>query len=178
MSIHRPMRAHAFFTRAASGLLATLLSSGAVLAADPNPSIETVVVSASPITPEDKLATIVDTVDRDEILRAGGANLADALLLLVDLPTLLVQAVELLVQLLGLLPQRDHLAQHLLRLLVEVTLLDPQAELAVVRESMRAACRVSSSSRLRRLRYLPIPQLTIASNPRSGRSGTRCAVRR
>ncbi len=37
------------------------------------------VVSASPITPEDKLATIVESVDREEILRAGGANLADAL---------------------------------------------------------------------------------------------------
>ena len=48
-------------------------------AADPTSAIDTVVVSASPITPEDKLATIVDSVDRDEILRAGGANLADAL---------------------------------------------------------------------------------------------------
>lgn len=48
-------------------------------AGDPASSIDTVVVSASPITPEDKLATIVESVDRDEILRAGGANLADAL---------------------------------------------------------------------------------------------------
>ena len=40
---------------------------------------ETVVVSASPITPEDKLATIVEAVDREEILRAGGASLVDAL---------------------------------------------------------------------------------------------------
>jgi len=78
MSIHRPTRASALFSGTAAGLLSALLSSAA-LAADPNPSIETVVVSASPITPEDKLATIVDTVDRDEILRAGGANLADAL---------------------------------------------------------------------------------------------------
>jgi iron complex outermembrane receptor protein len=63
----------------ATGLLVAFLFNRAALAADPNPSIETVVVSASPITPEDKLATIVDTVDRDEILKAGGANLADAL---------------------------------------------------------------------------------------------------
>jgi iron complex outermembrane receptor protein len=48
-------------------------------AADPTSAIDTVVVSASPITPEDKLATIVESVDRDEILRSGGANLADAL---------------------------------------------------------------------------------------------------
>jgi iron complex outermembrane receptor protein len=41
--------------------------------------MDVVVVSASPITPEDKLATIVETVDRDEILRSGGANIADAL---------------------------------------------------------------------------------------------------
>jgi iron complex outermembrane receptor protein len=51
----------------------------AVHAADPSSPIETVVVSASPITPGDKLATIVESVDRAEILRAGGANLADAL---------------------------------------------------------------------------------------------------
>jgi iron complex outermembrane receptor protein len=79
MSIHRPTRAFAHFARPAAAALAALPFNGAVLAADPNSSIETVVVSASPITPEDKLATIVDTVDRDEILRAGGANLADAL---------------------------------------------------------------------------------------------------
>jgi iron complex outermembrane receptor protein len=79
MSIHRPTRASARFRAAAAGLFTAFLFHGAALAADPNPSIETVVVSASPITPEDKLATIVDTVDREEILRAGGANLADAL---------------------------------------------------------------------------------------------------
>jgi iron complex outermembrane receptor protein len=59
-------------------LAATIYSAGAN-AADPSSAIDTVVVSASPITPEDKLATIVESVDRDEILRAGGANLADAL---------------------------------------------------------------------------------------------------
>ena len=75
MSILRPMRA---FSRLA-GLGAGILFMLGAHAAPPNSPIETVVVSASPITPEDKLATIVDTVDRDEILRAGGANLADAL---------------------------------------------------------------------------------------------------
>jgi iron complex outermembrane receptor protein len=44
------------------------------------PGIETIVVTASPLTTDpDKLATIVGQVDRTEILRAGGPNLADAL---------------------------------------------------------------------------------------------------
>ena len=60
-------------------LLSASAGSAAAIAADPASSIDTIVISASPITPEDKLATIVETVDRDEILRAGGANLADAL---------------------------------------------------------------------------------------------------
>jgi iron complex outermembrane receptor protein len=60
-------------------LLSAAAGSQATHAADPASSIDTIVISASPITPEDKLATIVETVDRDEILRAGGANLADAL---------------------------------------------------------------------------------------------------
>ena len=51
----------------------------ATWAADPSSPMDTVIVTASPITPEDKLATIVESVDRDEILKAGGANLADAL---------------------------------------------------------------------------------------------------
>jgi len=60
-------------------LLSATAGSAAAIASDPASSIDTIVISASPITPEDKLATIVETVDRDEILRAGGANLADAL---------------------------------------------------------------------------------------------------
>lgn len=59
--------------------VATAICIGNALAADPASPIETVIVSASPITPDDKLATIVETVDRAEILRSGGANLADAL---------------------------------------------------------------------------------------------------
>lgn len=62
-----------------AALLATTIYSAGAQAADPASPIDTVVVSASPITPEDKLATIVESVDRDEILRSGGANLADAL---------------------------------------------------------------------------------------------------
>jgi iron complex outermembrane receptor protein len=62
-----------------AALLAAALASPIAFAADPTSAIDTVVVSASPITPEDKLATIVESVDRDEILRAGGANIADAL---------------------------------------------------------------------------------------------------
>ncbi|MEJ0084839.1 MAG: TonB-dependent receptor [Pseudomonadota bacterium] len=59
-------------------LLSTAFS-GVVFADERNSPIETIVVSASPITPEDKLATIVDSVDREEILKSGGANIADAL---------------------------------------------------------------------------------------------------
>ena len=45
-----------------------------------SPGIETIVITASPLTTDpDKLATIVGEVDRTEILRAGGPNLADAL---------------------------------------------------------------------------------------------------
>jgi iron complex outermembrane receptor protein len=44
------------------------------------PDITTVVVTASPISGDpDHLATIVESVNRDQILRNGGANLADAL---------------------------------------------------------------------------------------------------
>jgi iron complex outermembrane recepter protein len=65
---------------AAIGCASLLSVVSAANAADAdNSSIDTVVVTASPITPEDKLATIVESVDRDEILRSGGANLADAL---------------------------------------------------------------------------------------------------
>ncbi|HEU5134746.1 MAG TPA: TonB-dependent receptor [Steroidobacteraceae bacterium] len=70
MSMRKPVRALLFLST---------FGSAATHAADPASSIDTIVISASPITPEDKLATIVETVDRDEILRAGGANLADAL---------------------------------------------------------------------------------------------------
>jgi iron complex outermembrane recepter protein len=80
MSSPRPTRALQLSIRiACAGALSTLMSVAKAQDADPGSPIETVVVSASPITPEDKLATIVDTVDRDEILRAGGASLADAL---------------------------------------------------------------------------------------------------
>lgn len=63
---------------AAIGCLSFALGAAPLWAADVSPT-QTVVVSASPITSNDKLATIVDSVDRDEILRSGGANLADAL---------------------------------------------------------------------------------------------------
>lgn len=46
-------------------------------AAAPN---DTVIVTASPLAADaDRFATIVETVDRDQILKQGGANLADAL---------------------------------------------------------------------------------------------------
>jgi iron complex outermembrane receptor protein len=51
-----------------------------VLADSPDAPLQTVVITASPITTDpDHIATIVETVDRDDILRKGGANLADAL---------------------------------------------------------------------------------------------------
>ena len=51
-----------------------------VLADAPDAPLQTVVITASPIpTDPDHIATIVETVDRDDILRKGGANLADAL---------------------------------------------------------------------------------------------------
>lgn len=59
------------------------LSVTAVALAD-NPvkpqDVQTVVVTASPLSSDpDALATIVESVNRDQILRSGGANLADAL---------------------------------------------------------------------------------------------------
>jgi iron complex outermembrane receptor protein len=83
MSIHAPMRVSkpsaAIGGRLLIGFCAMMILDAAAIAADPGSPIETVIVSASPITPEDKLATIVESVDRAEILRSGGANLADAL---------------------------------------------------------------------------------------------------
>src|SRR5688500_11516562 len=85
MTMFTPMGASTSARRDGAGrfalqaaLVATFFSAVAN-AADPSSAIDTVIVSASPITPEDKLAIIVESVDRDEILRAGGANLADAL---------------------------------------------------------------------------------------------------
>jgi len=68
---------------AASALAATFVLSNA-RAADDNATksdeLETIVVSASPITQDrNYLATIVGTVDRSQILQSGGASLADAL---------------------------------------------------------------------------------------------------
>jgi iron complex outermembrane receptor protein len=57
------------------------LSVTTVTLADTQPqNVQTVVVTASPLSGDpDALATIVDSVGRDKILRSGGANLADAL---------------------------------------------------------------------------------------------------
>lgn len=67
-------------------LFSTVVLSTAVAtvawANEPNASaaVAEVVVTASPIAGDpDRFATIVDQVDRDEVLAAGGANLADAL---------------------------------------------------------------------------------------------------
>jgi iron complex outermembrane recepter protein len=83
MSISVPARAVeriAAWQRLACAIPIPFLAAAAYAGdADPSSPMETVVVSASPITPEDRLATIVETVDRDEILRAGGTSIADAL---------------------------------------------------------------------------------------------------
>jgi iron complex outermembrane receptor protein len=51
-----------------------------VVAANANDSIETVVVTASPVAGNpDRFATITGHVDREQILQSGGSNLADAL---------------------------------------------------------------------------------------------------
>lgn len=59
--------------------LATFATVAPAWADDEASPPQTVVVTASPITDQDKLATLVDSVSRDEILEAGGANLSDAL---------------------------------------------------------------------------------------------------
>ncbi|MEY2853567.1 MAG: hypothetical protein RL030_699, partial [Pseudomonadota bacterium] len=45
----------------------------------PADELEAVVVTASPIGDPESLATIAGSVNRDSLLRSGGANLADAL---------------------------------------------------------------------------------------------------
>jgi iron complex outermembrane receptor protein len=75
---------YTFSLRAASALtsIASLGLSSLVFADDASNTKDatTVVVTASPLVQNpDYLATIVDTVERDDILRKGGANIADAL---------------------------------------------------------------------------------------------------
>ncbi|MEP7312184.1 MAG: TonB-dependent receptor [Pseudomonadota bacterium] len=68
------------------GALAALVTLGSPLLAAgqtapaADSQLETVIVTASPLSADpDYLATLVDKVSRDEILRSGGANLADVL---------------------------------------------------------------------------------------------------
>src|SRR5262245_15690083 len=64
----------------APAALVSLAVTSVALADDKPKDVQTVVITASPITEDaDFLATIVDSVNRDKILRSGGANLADAL---------------------------------------------------------------------------------------------------
>lgn len=61
-------------------LLATSALSPLYAAANSGQTLETVIVSASPLsTDPNQLATIIGQVNRDQILQSGGANLADAL---------------------------------------------------------------------------------------------------
>jgi iron complex outermembrane receptor protein len=64
----------------ASVAIASLCISALAIADSESGQLDTVVVTASPLSHDpDYLATIVDSVTRDQILRQGGANLADAL---------------------------------------------------------------------------------------------------
>src|SRR4051812_10646302 len=61
-------------------LLSTCLIPVVAQADEASDAIETITVTASPfVSDPDKLSTIVGQVDRDEILRSGGASLSDAL---------------------------------------------------------------------------------------------------
>jgi iron complex outermembrane receptor protein len=61
-------------------LASLIVSSQAFAETAPPPPLQTVVITASPLPQDpDYLATLVESVDRDQILRRGGANLADAL---------------------------------------------------------------------------------------------------
>ena len=65
---------------ATTALGSLCLSSHAFSADAPNNPTQTVVITASPLPQDpDYLATLVEQVSRDKILRSGGANLADAL---------------------------------------------------------------------------------------------------
>ncbi len=64
----------------AGSALASLVLAASALAQTAARPVETVVVTASPIAQNaDAFSTIVDVVDRDQILAQGGSNLADAL---------------------------------------------------------------------------------------------------
>jgi iron complex outermembrane receptor protein len=68
------------FLGATTALGSLCISAQAVSADAQNTPTQTVVVTASPLPQDpDYLATLVEQVSRDKILRSGGANLADAL---------------------------------------------------------------------------------------------------
>ena len=64
-------------------LLPAVLLPSAALAAPPAPAddgtVDEIVITASPLRDPEYLATIASSVDREQLLREGGANLADAL---------------------------------------------------------------------------------------------------
>lgn len=65
---------------AISATAASAASDDIATTPDKKSKVETVVVTASPIAGDpDRFATIVSSVDRNDILQSGGANLADAL---------------------------------------------------------------------------------------------------
>src|SRR6185369_807517 len=68
------------FLGATTALGSLCLSTHAFSADAPNSPTQTVVITATPLPQDpDYLATLVEQVSRDKILRSGGANLADAL---------------------------------------------------------------------------------------------------
>lgn len=67
------------FAGAVPAVFAVMILPCAVRAAEPD-SLSEIVITASPIAHDaDRFATIVETLDRSQILEQGGANLADAL---------------------------------------------------------------------------------------------------
>ena len=71
---------HSMLALPCSGTLALSLLLGPGLAAADEPgSPETIIITASPLSDPNYLSTIVDSVDRNEIVKQGGSNLADAL---------------------------------------------------------------------------------------------------
>src|SRR5262245_52149426 len=72
-----------FVVRSARAVLLLSIPVAALCAENPGSEhaeeLETVVVTASPIGDADRLATIAGSVDRSQLLRSGGATLADGL---------------------------------------------------------------------------------------------------
>ncbi len=83
--MHHPFRSRGVRAAVLAVLSSTALQAVPALAANPEGSeppaeaLDTVTITASPIGRGDSLATLVESVDRDELLNSGAASLGDAL---------------------------------------------------------------------------------------------------